>query len=40
VAIACRQIGPIVFKEPLRDGERVFDAALAALQEPARGPLL
>jgi CreA protein len=25
VAIACRQIGPIVFKEPLRDGERVFD---------------
>jgi CreA protein len=25
VAIACRQIGPIVFKEPIRDGERVFD---------------
>lgn len=25
VAIACRQIGPIVFKEPIKDGERVFD---------------
>jgi CreA protein len=25
VAIACRQIGPIVFKEPVRDGEKVFD---------------
>jgi CreA protein len=25
VAIACRQIGPIVFKGPIRDGERVFD---------------
>jgi CreA protein len=25
VAIACRQIGPIVVKEPLKDGERVFD---------------
>jgi CreA protein len=25
VAIACRQIGPIVFREPLRDGEKVFD---------------
>lgn len=25
VAIACRQIGPIVVKEPLRDGQRVFD---------------
>ena len=25
VAIACRQIGPIVIKEPLKDGERVFD---------------
>jgi CreA protein len=25
VSIACRQIAPIVFKEPLRDGERVFD---------------
>jgi len=25
VAIACRQIGPIAFREPIRDGERVFD---------------
>ena len=25
VGIACRQIGPIVFKEPLKEGERVFD---------------
>ena len=25
VAIACRQIAPIVVKEPLKDGERVFD---------------
>lgn len=25
VAIACRQIGPIVVKAPLKDGERVFD---------------
>jgi CreA protein len=25
VAIACRQIAPIVIKEPLKDGERVFD---------------
>ena len=25
VAIACRQIGPIVFRQPLKDGERVFD---------------
>ena len=25
VGIACRQVGPIVFKEPLREGERVFD---------------
>lgn len=25
VAIACRQIAPIVVKEPLNDGERVFD---------------
>src|SRR5512132_222868 len=25
VAIACRQIGPIAFKEPIKDGERVFD---------------
>jgi CreA protein len=25
VAIACRQIGPIVVKEPLKEGERVFD---------------
>lgn len=24
-SIACRQIGPIVVKKPLRDGERVFD---------------
>ena len=24
-SIACRQIGPIVFKKPLSDGERVFD---------------
>jgi hypothetical protein len=22
---ACRQVGPIVFREPLKDGERVFD---------------
>jgi CreA protein len=25
VAIACRQIGPIVFREPIKDGEKVFD---------------
>jgi CreA protein len=25
VAIACRQIGPIVVREPLKDGDRVFD---------------
>jgi len=25
VSIACRQIGPIVFREPIKDGERVFD---------------
>ena len=25
VSIACRQIGPIVFKQPIKDGERVFD---------------
>lgn len=25
VGIACRQVGPIVFKEPLKEGERVFD---------------
>jgi CreA protein len=25
VAIACRQIGPIVFREPIEDGEKVFD---------------
>lgn len=25
VGIACRQIGPIVFREQIRDGERVFD---------------
>lgn len=25
VAIACRQIGPIVFRESIRDGEKVFD---------------
>jgi CreA protein len=24
-SIACRQVGPIVFREPLKDGERVFD---------------
>jgi CreA protein len=25
VSIACRQVGPIVIKEPIRDGEKVFD---------------
>jgi CreA protein len=25
VSIACRQVGPIVVKEPIKDGERVFD---------------
>jgi Uncharacterized protein conserved in bacteria len=25
VSIACRQVGPIVVKEPLKDGDKVFD---------------
>jgi CreA protein len=25
VAIACRQIGPIIIKEPIKDGDKVFD---------------
>lgn len=30
-SIACRQIGPIVFNKPLRDGERVFDERRSAI---------
>jgi CreA protein len=30
-SIACRQIGPIVFKKALRDGEKVFDERRSAI---------